>query len=55
MTGLSRFLGTDQTVLAFGTMEKLPGALAMENKQPPMPVSVDYLPVAGDLERHRDQ
>ncbi|WP_255631526.1 aromatic amino acid lyase [Caballeronia sp. dw_19] len=31
-------------------MEKSPVALAMENKELAMPVSVDYLPVAGDIE-----
>jgi histidine ammonia-lyase len=50
MTGLSRFLGTDQTVHAFGAMEKPPVAPAMENKELVMPVSMDYLPVAGDIE-----
>jgi len=50
MTGLTRFLGTDQTVHAFGAMEKPPVALAMENKELAMPVSMDYLPVAGDIE-----
>jgi histidine ammonia-lyase len=50
LTGLSRFLGTDQTVHAFGAMEKPPVALAMENKELAMPVSMDYLPVAGDIE-----
>lgn len=50
MTGLTRFLGTDQTVHAFGAMEKPPVAPAMENKELAMPVSMDYLPVAGDIE-----
>ncbi|CAN7600660.1 aromatic amino acid lyase [Caballeronia sp. LjRoot34] len=50
MTGLSRFLGIDQTRHAFGAMEKSPVALAMENKELAMPVSVDYLPAAGDIE-----
>ncbi|WP_323121223.1 HAL/PAL/TAL family ammonia-lyase [Burkholderia alba] len=50
LTGLSRFLGTDQTVHAFGAMEKPPTALAMANKALAMPVSLDYLPVAGGIE-----
>lgn len=49
-SGLSRFLGTAQTVHAFGAMEKPPVALAEENKELAMPVSMDYLPVAGDIE-----
>lgn len=49
-TGLSRFLGTDNTVHAFGAMEKPAVALAMENKALAMPVSLDYLPVAGNIE-----
>jgi hypothetical protein len=43
MTGWSRFLRIDQTVHAFGAMKIPPVALAM-------PVSMDYLPVAGDIE-----
>lgn len=50
MTGLSRFLGTDKTVHAFGAMEKPVMALAMDNKSLAMPVSMDYLPVAGGIE-----
>ena len=53
MTCLTRFLGTHQTVHAFGAMEKPPVALAMENKQLAMPVSMGYLPVAGDIEDMR--
>jgi histidine ammonia-lyase len=49
-SGLSRFLGTEQTVHAFGAMEKPPVALAEANKELAMPVSMDYLPVAGDIE-----
>jgi len=49
-TGLTRFLGTDQTVHAFGAMEKPVVWLAMQNKELAMPVSMDYLPVAGDIE-----
>jgi histidine ammonia-lyase len=49
-SGLPRFLGTEQTVHAFGAMEKPPVALAEANKALAMPVSMDYLPVAGDIE-----
>jgi len=49
-TGLSRFLGTDKTVHAFGAMEKPVMSLAMRNKELAMPVSLDYMPVAGDIE-----
>ncbi|CAI1670770.1 HAL/PAL/TAL family ammonia-lyase [Serratia proteamaculans] len=49
-TGLSRFLGTDHTVHAFGAMEKPVMMLAMRNKELAMPVSLDYFPVAGDIE-----
>ncbi|MEK2605707.1 HAL/PAL/TAL family ammonia-lyase [Burkholderia arboris] len=50
LTGLSRFLGTEDTVHAFGAMEKPPTALAMTVKSLAMPVSLDYLPVAGGIE-----
>lgn len=49
-THLSRFLGTANTLHAFGAMEKPPVVLAEENKELAMPVSLDYLPVAGDIE-----
>ncbi|RYM56271.1 HAL/PAL/TAL family ammonia-lyase [Serratia proteamaculans] len=49
-TGLSRFLGTEHTVHAFGAMEKPVMMLAMRNKELAMPVSLDYFPVAGDIE-----
>ena len=49
-THLSRFLGTDHTLHAFGAMEKPPMMLAAQNKELAMPVSLDYLPVAGDIE-----
>ncbi|MGH8781638.1 HAL/PAL/TAL family ammonia-lyase [Paraburkholderia sp.] len=49
-THLSRFLGTDHTLHAFGAMEKPPLALAEANRQLAMPVSMDYLPAAGDIE-----
>lgn len=50
ITGLTRFLGTGDTVHAFGAMEKPAAMLAMQNKQLAMPVSLDYFPVAGDIE-----
>ncbi|MGY2237723.1 HAL/PAL/TAL family ammonia-lyase [Pseudomonas gingeri] len=50
ITGLTRFLGTDKTVHAFGAMEKPAAMLAMQNKNLAMPVSLDYFPVAGDIE-----
>ena len=50
LTGLARFLGTEETVHAFGAMEKPPTALAMRVKSLAMPVSLDYLPVAGGIE-----
>jgi histidine ammonia-lyase len=49
-THLSRFLGTDHTLHAFGAMEKPPLALAAANKALAMPVSMDFLPAAGDIE-----
>lgn len=50
MTGLSRFLGTDQPVHAFGAMENPPVARALEHKELATPISMDYPPVAGDIE-----
>lgn len=50
ITGLTRFLGTEKTVHAFGAMEKPAAMLAMQNKNLAMPVSLDYFPVAGDIE-----
>lgn len=49
-TGLTRFLGTENTVHAFGAMEKPVMMLAMRNKELAIPVSMDYLPVAGEIE-----
>ncbi len=48
--GLERYLGTPDTYHAFGAMEKPPVALAMENKVLGAPVSMDFLPVAGQVE-----
>lgn len=49
-TGLSRFLGTDHSTHALGAMEKPAVALAMKIKQLALPVSLDFLPVAGNIE-----
>lgn len=49
-TGLSRFLATEETVHAFGAIEKDMMALALHNKSLAMPLSMDYLPVAGGIE-----
>lgn len=50
LTGLPRFLGTANSVHAFGAMEKPAVALAMDSKMLAQPVSLDYLPVAGNIE-----
>ncbi|BCX78767.1 histidine ammonia-lyase [Campylobacter sp. 19-13652] len=49
-THLSRFLGTDETVHAFGAMQKPFVALSGENEALANPVSLNYVPVAGDIE-----
>lgn len=49
-TGLSRFLGTEQSVHAFGAMEKPAMALAMKSLRLAQPASMNYLPVAGNIE-----
>ena len=49
-THLSRFLGTDKTVHAFGAMQKPFVALAGENEFLANPASLDYVPVAGNIE-----
>jgi histidine ammonia-lyase len=49
-TGLSRFLGTDQTIHAFGAMEKPAVALAMRSKLLAQPASLDSMAVAGNIE-----
>ncbi|AQW81440.1 HAL/PAL/TAL family ammonia-lyase [Campylobacter pinnipediorum] len=49
-THLSRFLGTDKTVHAFGAMQKPFVALAGENEYLANPISLDYTPVAGEIE-----
>lgn len=49
-TGLKRFLGTDQTVHAFGAIQKPIVALAAENRSLANPVSLDFMPVAINVE-----
>ncbi|TDF67592.1 histidine ammonia-lyase [Cupriavidus sp. L7L] len=49
-TSLSRSLGTDNTVHAFGAMEKPAIALAAENKALAHPVSMDFSPSSGNIE-----
>lgn len=49
-THLSRFLGTDKTIHAFGAMQKPFVALAGENEFLANPASLDYVPVAGNIE-----
>lgn len=49
-TGLSRFLGTETAVQALAEIEKPATALAMETKALAQPVSLDYLPMAGNIE-----
>lgn len=48
--GLERYLGTEKSYHAFGAMEKPAVALAMENKILAVPVSTEFLPVAGQVE-----
>ena len=48
--GLERYLGTPKSYHAFGAMEKPPVALAMENKVLAAPASMEFLPVAGQVE-----
>lgn len=49
-TKLSRFLGTPKTVHAFGAMQKPFVALAGENQFLANPISLNYTPVAGNIE-----
>lgn len=50
ITGLSRFLGTGQTRHAFGAIQKPIVELAAENRELANPVSLDFAPVALDIE-----
>lgn len=49
-TKLSRFLGTTNSVHAFGAMQKPFVSLAGENQALANPVSLNYVPVAGNIE-----
>lgn len=49
-THLSRFLGTDKTIRAFGAMQKPFVSLAGENEFLANPASLSYVPVAGNIE-----
>lgn len=49
-TGLTRFLGTENSVHAFGAMQKPFVALAGENQFLANPASLAYIPVAGNIE-----
>lgn len=49
-TGLSRFLGTDEIIHAFGAMQKPFAALDAENQLLANPVSLNWLPLAGNIE-----
>ncbi len=49
-TKLSRFLGTKDTVHAFGAMQKPYVSLAAKNQVLANPVSLNFSPVAGDIE-----
>jgi len=49
-THLSRFLGTDKTVHAYGAVQKVFVSLSAENRELANPVSVDYFAIAGNIE-----
>lgn len=49
-THLSRFLGTKDTIHAFGAMQKPFVALSGQNEFLASPASLNYLPVAGNIE-----
>ncbi|MCL2926843.1 MAG: aromatic amino acid lyase [Trichodesmium sp. MAG_R01] len=49
-TGLSRFLGTENTVHAYGAIQKVFVSLASENQELATPVSVDLSAIAGNIE-----
>lgn len=49
-THLSRFLGTENTVHAYGAIQKVFVSLASENQELAMPVSMDYFAIAGNIE-----
>lgn len=49
-THLSRFLGTDQTFHAYGAIQKVFASLATENQSLALPVSMDLISIAGNIE-----
>lgn len=49
-TKLTRFLGTDKTIHAFGAMQKTPTSLTAKNIALANPVSLYTAPVAGEIE-----
>jgi histidine ammonia-lyase len=49
-THLSRFLGTDKTVHAYGAIQKVFISLSAENRELANPVSLDYFAIAGNIE-----
>ncbi|NEO99635.1 MAG: aromatic amino acid lyase [Symploca sp. SIO2E9] len=49
-THLTRFLGTENTVHAYGAIQKVFVSLAAENQELAMPVSIDYFAIAGNIE-----
>ncbi len=49
-THLSRFLAPDDTTLAYSAVQKVYGALDVENQELSQPVARNPLPIAGDIE-----
>ncbi|MGK7904659.1 MAG: histidine ammonia-lyase [Hormoscilla sp.] len=49
-TGLTRFLGTENTVHAYGAIQKVFVSLATENQGLATPVSIDVFSIAGNIE-----
>jgi histidine ammonia-lyase len=49
-THLSRFLGTDQTFHAYGAIQKVFASLATENQSLALPVSINWISLAGNIE-----
>ncbi len=49
-THLSRFLGTEKTVHAYGAIQKVFASLATENQSLALPVSMDLMSIAGNIE-----
>jgi histidine ammonia-lyase len=49
-THLSRFLTSDADSIGFAAIQKIPAALDAENRRLASPVSLDAMPLAGDIE-----